>query len=153
MVCDMIFICLQLCFGIHVIGCTPLLLLHYLIEKTGDSTHRRTCRWGWGLQHLPSPALPNFAQLRFLGQQDKFRQTKFLQKFPYFVSVTASHLLTLKGHMPTLQSAMDRIIDIFGRRNGRDSFIFLLTCVMGSYDRLIGKNIFISFVGLCQFIV
>ena len=39
---------------------------------------------------------------------------------------------------------MDRIIDILGRRNGRDSFIFLLTCVIGSYDRLIGKNIFIS---------
>ena len=30
-------------------------------------------------------------------------------------------------------SAMDRIIDIFGRRNGRDSFTFLLTCVMGSW--------------------
>ena len=44
---------------------------------------------------------------------------------------------------------MDRIIDILGRRNGRDSFIFLLTCVIGSYDRLIGKNIFISYVGLC----
>ena len=39
---------------------------------------------------------------------------------------------------------MDRIIDILGRRNGRGSFIFLLTCVIGSYDRLIGKNIFIS---------
>ena len=39
---------------------------------------------------------------------------------------------------------MDRIIDILVRRNGRDNFIFLLTCVIGSYDRLIGKNIFIS---------
>ena len=47
-VCDMTFICPQLDFGIHVIGSTPLLLLHYLIEKTGDSTHRRTYRWGWG---------------------------------------------------------------------------------------------------------
>ena len=87
MVCDMIFICPLLDFSIHVIGSTPLLLLHYLIEKTGDSTHRRTCRWGWGgLKHLPPPALPNFAQLRFLGQQEKFGQTKFLQKFPCFVS-------------------------------------------------------------------
>ena len=97
-----------------------------------------------GLKHSPPPALPNFAQLRFLGQQEKFGQTKFLQKFPCFVSITASHLLTLKGPMPTLQSAMDRIIDILVRRNGRDNFIFLLTCVIGSYDRLIGKNIFIS---------
>ena len=39
---------------------------------------------------------------------------------------------------------MDRIIDILVRRNGRDNFIFLLTCVIGSYDRLIGKNIFLS---------
>ena len=52
MVCDMIFIYPLLDFSIHVVGSTPLLLLHYLIEKkTGDSTHRRTCRWGWGLQH------------------------------------------------------------------------------------------------------
>ena len=39
-------------------------------------------------------------------------------------------------------------IDISGRRNGRDSYVFLLTCVIGSYDRLIGKDIFISYVGL-----
>ena len=53
MVCDMIFIYPLLDFSIHVIGSTPLLLLHYLIEKTGDSTHRRTCRWGWGAATAP----------------------------------------------------------------------------------------------------
>ena len=26
-----------------------------LIEKTGDSTHRRTCRWGWGAATPPYP--------------------------------------------------------------------------------------------------
>ena len=55
MVCDMIFLCPLLDFSIHVIGFTPLLLLHYLIEKAGDSTHRRTCRWGWGAATPPSP--------------------------------------------------------------------------------------------------
>ena len=55
--------------------------LHYLIEKTGDSTHRRTCRWGWGAATAPPPAPPEF-----WGQQEKFGQTKFLQKFPCFVS-------------------------------------------------------------------
>ena len=58
MVCDMIFIYPLLDFSIHVIGSTPLLLLHYLIEKTGDSTHRRKCRWGWGAATPPSPC-PN----------------------------------------------------------------------------------------------
>ena len=55
MVCDMIFIYPLLDFSIYVIGSTPLLLLHYLIEKTGDSTHRRTCRWGWGAATPPLP--------------------------------------------------------------------------------------------------
>ena len=31
---------------------------------------------------------------------------------------------TFKGHMPTF----DRIIDIFGRRNGRDSYFFNVFC-------------------------
>ena len=32
------------------------------------------------------PAPSNFGQLRFFGQQEKFGQTKFLLKFPCFVS-------------------------------------------------------------------
>ena len=43
---------------------------------------------------------------------------------------------------------VDRIIDIFGSRNGRDNY-FVLTCFMSSYDRLICKNIFTSHKGLC----
>ena len=54
-VCDMTFICPWLDFGIHHIGSTPLLLLHYLIEKTGDSTHGRTCHWVRGAATPPSP--------------------------------------------------------------------------------------------------
>ena len=67
MVCDMIFIYPLFDFSIHVIGSTPLLLLHYLIEKTGDSTHRRTCRWGWGAATPPSPAPPEFWATKILG--------------------------------------------------------------------------------------
>ena len=68
MVCDMIFICPLLDFSIHVIGSTPLLLLHYLIEKTGDSTHRRTFRWGWGAATPPSPCPPpEFRATKILG--------------------------------------------------------------------------------------
>ena len=39
-----------------------------------------------GLQHPPPPAPSNFGQLRYFGQQERFGQTKFLQKFPCFVS-------------------------------------------------------------------
>ena len=39
-----------------------------------------------GLQHPHPHTPPNFGQLRFLGQQEKFGETKFLQKFPCFVS-------------------------------------------------------------------
>ena len=46
---------------------------------------------------------------------------------------------------------MDRIIDIFGRRNGRQPF--LLTCFMSWYDRFISKNIIISYGGLCYCMV
>ena len=60
MVCDMIFICPLLDFSILIIGSTPLLLLHYLIGKTGDSTHRRMCRWGWGAATPPSPRPSEF---------------------------------------------------------------------------------------------
>ena len=67
MVCDMIFIYPLLDFSIYVIGSTPLLLLHYLIEKTGDSTHRRTCRWGWGAATPPFPCPPEFWATKILG--------------------------------------------------------------------------------------
>ena len=88
MVCDMMFICPQLDFGIHVIGSTPLLLLHYLTEKKGDSTHRGTCHWGWGAATPDPPPPPPqiLSNSDFWGQQEKFGQTKFLQKFPCFVS-------------------------------------------------------------------
>ena len=66
-VCDMTFICPQLDFGIHVIGSTPLLLLHYLIEKTGDSTHRRTCHWGRGAATPPSPHPSKFWATQIFG--------------------------------------------------------------------------------------
>ena len=43
---------------------------------------------------------------------------------------------------------MGRVIDIFGRRNGRDSYFFyVFKCFLGSYDRFIRKNIFSSYVG------
>ena len=36
-----------------------------------------------------------------------------------------------------------RVIDIFGRLNGRDSYFFyVLKCFLGSYDRFIPKKIF-----------
>ena len=54
-----------------------------LIEETGDSTHERTGRGSWGLP--PSPLPPPGRQLRFFGQQEKFWQNQFLQKFPCFV--------------------------------------------------------------------
>ena len=69
MVFDMMFICPLLSFGIHVIGSTRLLLLHHLIEKTGDSTHRRTCRWGWGgeVETPPSPRSSKFCATQIFG--------------------------------------------------------------------------------------
>ena len=43
---------------------------------------------------------------------------------------------------------IDRTIDLFGHRNGRDIILlnrnFLLTCFMSSYDRFVCKNIFTS---------
>ena len=39
---------------------------------------------------------------------------------------------------------IDRTIDLFDHRNGRDIILFLLTCFMSSYDRFICKNIFTS---------
>ena len=44
-------------------------------------------------------------------------------------------------------SDIKRIIDIFGRRNGRDSYF--LMCFMSLYNRFICDNIFTSYVGLC----
>ena len=39
---------------------------------------------------------------------------------------------------------MGRVIDIFGRRNGRDSYFFyVLKCFLGSYDRFIPKKYFL----------
>ena len=41
---------------------------------------------------------------------------------------------------------MGRVIDIFGRRNGRESYFFyVFKCFLGSYDRFIRKNIFSSY--------
>ena len=54
-----------------------------LIEETGDSTHERTGLGNWGLP--PSPLPPPGRQIRFFGQQEKFWQNRFLQKFPCFV--------------------------------------------------------------------
>ena len=79
MVCDMIFIYPLLDFSIHVIGSTPLLLLHYLIEKTGDSTHRRTCRWGWGAATAPPPAPP-----RILGAAREIWANQIFTKVSMF---------------------------------------------------------------------
>ena len=69
-------------FGVHVIGSTPLLLLHCLIEKTGDSTHRRTCRWGWGGWNTPLP--PPFQILRdsdFWGSKRNLGKPNFHKSF------------------------------------------------------------------------
>ena len=45
---------------------------------------------------------------------------------------------------------MDRIIDIFGRQNGRDSYFFLvLKYFLSSYGEFICKNIYTSKVGQC----
>ena len=63
-----------------------------LIEETVDSTHRRTGRGGGGggrnppAPPPPPPPTPNFGQLRFFGQQEKFGQSQFLHKFPCFLS-------------------------------------------------------------------
>ena len=39
---------------------------------------------------------------------------------------------------------MGRVIDIFGRRNGRESYFFyVLKCFLGSYDRFIPKKYFL----------
>ena len=64
----------------------PLLLLHYLTEKKGDSTHRGTCHWGWGAATPPPPppAPPNFEQLRFLGATRKIWADQILTKVSMF---------------------------------------------------------------------
>ena len=83
---DMTFICPQLDFGIHVIGSTPLLLLHYLIEKTGDSTHRRTCHWGRGAATPPSPRPSKFWATQIFGAARETWGNQIFTKFPCFVS-------------------------------------------------------------------
>ena len=59
-----------------------------LIEETDDTTHERTGQGELGAasppSHLPPPKF--FRQLSFFGQQQKFWQNQFLQKFPCFVS-------------------------------------------------------------------
>ena len=45
-----------------------------------------------------------------------------------------------------VSSDVKRIIDIFGRRNGRHSYF--LICFMSLYNRFICNNIFTSYVGL-----
>ena len=60
-----------------------------LIEETGDSTHERTGRGSWGLPPpRPPPPFPSqiLGNSDFFGQQEKFWQNQFLQKFPCFVS-------------------------------------------------------------------
>ena len=71
MVCDMMFICPQLDFSIHVIGSTPLLLLHYLTEKKKKKKviapiEVRTIG-AWGLQHPPSPRPSKFWATQIFG--------------------------------------------------------------------------------------
>ena len=61
MVCDMIFIYPLLDFSIHVIGSTPLLLLHYLTEKKKKVIAPIEVRTigAWGLQHPPPSPRPS----------------------------------------------------------------------------------------------
>ena len=46
-----------------------------------------------------------------------------------------------------LSSGIEGVMDIFGRRNGKDSYFS--TCFMSLHNRFICKSIFISYVGLC----
>ena len=58
-----------------------------LIEETDDTTHERTGQGELGAASPPLTfPLPNFRQFSFFGQQQKFWQNQFLQKFPCFVS-------------------------------------------------------------------
>ena len=54
-----------------------------LIEETGDIAPISAGGIG---DCQPSLPLQNFGRLRFFGQQEKFWQSQFLQKFPCFVS-------------------------------------------------------------------
>ena len=92
MVCDMIFICPLLDFSIHVTGSTPLLLLHYLIGKTADSTHRGMCRWGWGAATAPSPRPSEFWETQTFGAAREIWANQIFTKFsmfsfPFFLSL------------------------------------------------------------------
>ena len=80
-VCDMMFMCRQLDFGIHVIGSTPLLLLHYLTEKKGDSTHRGTCHWGWGAATHPLPRPSKFWVTQIFGVTRNLGKPNFYKSF------------------------------------------------------------------------
>ena len=56
-------------------------------------------------------------------------------------------LINTEGANSVVSSVIKRIIDIFGRRNDRDSYF--LMCFMSLYNRLTCNNIFTSYVGLC----
>ena len=55
-----------------------------LHEETGDSTHERTGRGSWGAATAPPP-FPSqiLGNSDFFGQQEKFWQNQFLQKFRF----------------------------------------------------------------------
>ena len=76
----------------------------------------------------------------------------FPKMFPFYPRVP--HLINIERAYANsvVNNDMDRIIDIFGRRNGRDSYFFNV-CYKFIDDRFICKNIFTSYVGLCQCIV
>lgn len=72
------------CYWIHSIIITPLLLLHYLIEKTGDSTHRRTCRWGWGAETPPSSRPSKFCATQIFGAAREIWANQIFTKVSMF---------------------------------------------------------------------
>ena len=91
MVCDMIFIYPLLDFSIHVIGSTPLLLLHYLTEKKKKVIAPIEVRTigAWGLQH-PPPLPPPF---QILGSSDFWGNKRNLGKPNFYKSFHVSFLL------------------------------------------------------------
>ena len=86
-VCDMMFICRQLDFGIHVIGSIIITPLFNWKKKVIAPKGVRAIGAG-GLQHPPPPPPPLqiLSNSDFWGPQEKFGPTKFLQKFLCFVS-------------------------------------------------------------------
>jgi len=71
--------------------------------------------WGWGLQP-PSPQKS--------GQFNSWAMTKIWAKGVFGVSSIAL-IHTEKAHANfVLENKMERIIDIFGSRTGRDSYFF-----------------------------